>query len=133
MNESEPDTRENLGLIASLRRMLATVAELAHTRLELATVELAAELAHMQSTLLWSIAAMFSGAIALLLLALTVLVAFWDTHRMLAAGVVTAFFAIFAVGAALLVRQHVRTRPHLLSATVEELRHDAATLGGTRL
>ena len=132
MSESGPDAREDLGVFASLRRMLATAVELAHTRVELASVELAAELAHVQSTLLWSIAAIFSGALALLLLALTVLVAFWDTHRMLAAGGVTAFFAIFAVGAALLVRHRVRTRPHLLSATVEELRRDAAALGGAR-
>ena len=124
--------REDLGLLASLRRMLATAAELGHTRLELASVELAAELQHVQNTLLWSIAAMFSGAIALLLLALTVLVVFWETHRLLAAFAITAFFAIFAVGATLLVRQRIRTRPQLLSATIEELKRDAAALEGER-
>lgn len=132
MNEPEPGAREGLGLFASLRRLLATAVELGHTRLELASVELEAELHHLQSTLLWSIAAIFSAAIALLLLALTVLVVFWDTHRLLAAGAVTAFFLLFAAGAALLVRYRARTRPHLLAGTIEELKRDAATLDGAR-
>jgi len=132
VSEPDSDTRAGLGLFASLRRLLSTALELGHTRLELASVELEAELAHLQSTLLWSIAAIFSAAIALLLLALTVLVVFWDTHRVLAAGAVTAFFLLFACGAALLVRHRARTRPHLLAGTIEELKRDVASLDGAR-
>jgi uncharacterized membrane protein YqjE len=130
VSEPEPGARDSLGLFASLRRMLATLVELGHTRLELASVEFEAELHHLQSTLLWSIAAIFSAAVGLLLLALTVLVVFWDTHRLLAAGGVTAFFLLFAAGAALLVQYRVRTRPHLLAGTIEELKRDAAALDG---
>jgi uncharacterized membrane protein YqjE len=132
VSEPDPDARANLGLFASLRRLLSTAVELGHTRLELASVELEAELHHAQSTLLWSIAAMFSAAIALLLLALTVVVVFWDTHRLLAAGAITAFFLLFAGGTALLVRHRVRTRPHLLAGTIEELKRDVASLDGAR-
>lgn len=118
------------GLFDSLRRMLATLIALVQTRLELATVELEEQLAHAASVLLWSITAVFFGSLTVLLLALTIVIAFWDQHRLLAAGLVTAAFAATAAVAVLVVRHRVRTRPRFLASTVDELARDAATLEG---
>jgi uncharacterized membrane protein YqjE len=117
------------GLFASLRRMLATLITLVQTRLELVSVEIEEQIEHAATVLLWSIAAIFFASLTVLLLALTIVIAFWDDHRLLAAGLVTATFALFAVIAGLVVRHRLRTRPRFLAATVGELGRDAAELG----
>jgi len=109
------------GLIGSLQRMLATLVALVQTRLE-----------HAAGVLLWSIAAIFFASLTVLLLALTVLIAFWDEHRLLAAGLVTGSFAGLALAAVLVVRHRLRHRPKFLAATVGELRRDADALGAER-
>ncbi|MBS0394187.1 MAG: phage holin family protein [Proteobacteria bacterium] len=118
------------GLFASLRRMLATLLALVHTRLELVGVEIEEQIEHAAGVLLWSIAAIFFASLTVLLLALTVVIAFWDGHRLLAAGLVTASFAATALAAGLVVRRRLRQRPRFLAATVGELRRDAEALEG---
>ncbi len=110
--------------------MLATLAGLLETRLELVSVELEEQLSRTQSLLLWSIAALFLGSLAILLLAFTVIIAFWDSHRLLVAGLVTGFFAVAAVVATLVARHLLRTRPRFLEATINELKRDSTALGG---
>ena len=124
MSEERPDA----GLFASLQRMLATLLTLAQTRLELLTVEIEEQLQRAASILLWSIAAIFFGSLTVLLLAITIVIAFWDEHRLLAAGLVTATVAFAALIAVLSVRRQLRARPRLLAATAAELARDAAAL-----
>ncbi|SRR5579871_806555 len=128
----EPAAAPEAGLFATLRRALASLLELGHTRLELLTVELEEQIEHAAGVLLWSIAAIFFGSLAVLVLALTVVIAFWDTHRLLAAGLVTGALAALSLAAVLVVRVRLRHRPRLLSATVAELKRDADALDGRR-
>ena len=75
------------GLFASLRRMLATLidarADAARARLRSRSRSSCERAA---AVLLWSIAAIFFASLTVLLLALTIVIAFWDEHRLLAAG-----------------------------------------------
>ena len=112
--------------------MLATLIELVHTRLDLVGVELQTEVQRATSLLVWAIAALLCGVVAVVLLAVTVLIAFWDTHRLLAAGCITAVFALSAAGMALFVRHRIRTRPRMFASSVDELKRDAAALAGPR-
>jgi uncharacterized membrane protein YqjE len=116
------------GLFASLRRMLATLLELGSTRLELVSVELQEQIEYAAGVLLWGIAAIFFASLTVLLLAFTIVIAFWDQHRLLAACLVTAAFALIALTAVVIVRRRLRTRPRFLAATAEELKRDAAAL-----
>ena len=116
------------GPFASLRRMATTLVELARTRVELVSVEFEEQLEYATKLLLWGAAAIYFGSLALLLLALTIVIAFWDSHRLLAALLVTGAFAAGAVVAAVAVRRRLRRRPRFLSATGAELRRDAAAL-----
>jgi uncharacterized membrane protein YqjE len=127
---TDPDLGEQggSGLFGSLRRALANLIELAHTRLQLLSVEMEARLLNSRLVMLWSVVALFSASLAMLMLTLTILIIFWDTHRLLAAGIITAFFALVAIAAALVVRHRVRTRPRLLAASISELKRDAAAL-----
>lgn len=132
MTQPEPDAQDQPGFFDSLRRALATLIEIAHLRLELVGVELEASVQHWLNVLLWSALALFSGSLAILMLLLTVLIAFWDTHRMLAAGLITGLLAGTALAAMFVVRRRIRTHPRLLATTVAELRRDAAALRDTR-
>ena len=116
------------GLFDSLKRMTATLLELAHLRLELISVEIEDQIAYAANILLWGIAAIFFGTLTVLLLAFTIVVAFWDNHRLLAAGLVTGAFALIALGAILIVRARLQRRPRFLAATSEEFKRDAAAL-----
>ncbi|HXQ64379.1 MAG TPA: phage holin family protein [Steroidobacteraceae bacterium] len=124
------DDFPELGLFASLRRMLAALIALAHTRLELVSVEIEEQIGYAAGVLLWSITAIFFGSLAVLLLALTIVIAFWDDHRLLAAGLVTGAFALVAVIAVLTVRARLHRRPRFLGATVDEMKRDVASLEG---
>jgi uncharacterized membrane protein YqjE len=132
MAELDPGERAGFGLFGSLRSALANLIELAHTRLQLLSVEMEARFLNSRQVMLWSVVALFSASFALLMLTLTVLIIFWDTHRLLAASIITVFFAILAVAAALVVRHRVRGRPRLLADTINELKRDAAALHETR-
>jgi uncharacterized membrane protein YqjE len=130
VSETGADAGAGLGLFASLRRLITTLVELVHSRLDLVGIELQLEVQHATSLLLWAFAGIVCGTVALVLLAVTVLIAFWDTHRLLAAGCITAVFALASLGMALHVRRRVRTRPRLFGATLDELQHDVAALKG---
>ncbi len=117
------------GLFASLRRMLATLLELGSTRLELVSVEVQEQIEYATGVLLWGIAAMFFASLTVLLLALTIVIVFWDEHRLLAAGLVTVGFALITVAAIVIVRRRLDRRPRFLSASAGELKRDAAALG----
>jgi len=118
------------GLIASLRRVCATLIELAHTRLELVSVEVEEQIGAMAKLMLWGAAAIYFASLAMLLLAASIIIACWDSHRLLAALAVTLAFALAAVGAALGLRRRLRRRPRFLAATRGELKRDAAALDG---
>jgi uncharacterized membrane protein YqjE len=124
------DTREERpGLLVSLRGMLATALQLLQTRLELFTTELEEEMHRVAALLLWSIIAIFFGGLFVLMLAVTIVIAFWDEHRLAAAIVMTSIFAIVVLVSGLIVRAKMRSHTRLLSLTLEELRRDHASLG----
>lgn len=116
------------GLFGSLRGFLATLLGLAHTRLALASAEFEEAVERLAEMLLWSAVALTLGVLALLLLALTVVIAFWDEHRLLAAGAVTLIGFLAAGAAAWRVRALTAERPRLLTDTLAELQRDIEVL-----
>ncbi len=117
------------GLFASVKRLLATMLELGSTRLSLISVEIQEQIEYAAGLLLWGVTAIFFGSLTVLLFALTILIVFWDTHRLLAAGLITGAFAVIAIVAALTVRGLLRRRPQFLADSAAELKRDAAALG----
>ena len=122
------EVRPEVGLFESVRRMMATLLELAAVRLELISVEIEDQIAYAAGVLLWGIAAIFFGALTVLLLAFTVVIAFWANHRLLAAALVTGAFALISISAVFVVRARLRRRPRFLAATAEEFKRDAAAM-----
>jgi uncharacterized membrane protein YqjE len=116
------------GFVAALRRVVATLLALIATRVELLSVDIEEGLWHAAGVMLLVASALCLGFLALLMLAVTVVIAFWDDHRLLAAGLVTLFFALAALGAGLAARSRLARRPRFLAASLDELEADSAAL-----
>jgi uncharacterized membrane protein YqjE len=101
---------------------------IAQTRLELLSTELQEEVHHAAGILVWSAIAVLAAGIGLFTLTLLVVFIFWDTHRVLAAVVMTSAFFVIAAAAALVLRAKIRSKPRLLDATLAELSRDRASL-----
>lgn len=131
--DNSPDIkspRASLGIFDSLKQLLGTVAAIAQTRIELLGTEVEEQVAHLSSMLLWTIVALFLAFTTVVLLAVVVLVVFWDTNRVLAAVLLAAGFALLGLLSLWRVRTLVQGRPHLFQATLEELSKDRDQLGG---
>lgn len=111
-------------LLASASGLLATAVGIGRTRLELASVELREELNRTSELLVWGAVALLAAAGGILFAGLAIVFAFWDTHRTLAAVLVTLAYFGLAAGAGLSLRSRLRNRPGFLQATLAELSRD---------
>jgi len=111
-------------------RFINTALALAHTRVELASVEFAEERQRLKRSAMLIAGAVFMFSFALLGIAAWIVVYFWDTYRLEAIAAVTLAFAI--VGGFLLWRNAALAResPTPFSETLAELAKDRAWLAG---
>jgi len=124
------ETRRTEGLFDSLRKLAITLVAIVHTRLEIVASEIDEARARLARIIVLAAVAGFCVAIAVNLLVLLVAVAFWDSNRLLAIGVLVGIFGVASVVASLMLWTAVKRRPKLLSATIAELRKDRAKLEG---
>jgi len=119
-------------LLRSGTQLAGTLLAIVETRFDLLTTEISEDTQRGVRILLWASVALLAGFAGLLFAGVTVLIVFWDDHRVGAAlGVTLAFLAIMAV-AILVSRGRLRERPRLLDATRTELRRDVDLLRGRR-
>lgn len=107
-------------LRAGLRALLAH----AETRAALAANEFEEQALRLLEVALWAAAALLLFSIALVFAALFVVLMFWDTNRLLAAGLVVAAFIAGGAVSMLMVRAGLAARPKFLAATIAEFRKD---------
>jgi uncharacterized membrane protein YqjE len=116
------------GLLASIRHFGATMIALLHTRIELLSTEVEEELQRGVIILLWMMLALLFGGLAIVMLAVTLLVIFWDEHRVAVAVLITVTFIVAAGVMAYLARARIADKPRFMAATIEELKRDRAYL-----
>lgn len=119
-------------MFESLRHLLAQLLALLQVRVELLTTELSGEVRRAAVILVWAAVALLFGALTMLMLTVTIIVALWEQHRLLAAGLITLGFMLVAALALWQVVRRVRGRRPLLAASLEELRRDRAALDAAR-
>jgi len=120
--------RSASGLFRSLTRLVATAVALVQTRLELFTTELQEEVQRAAELLIWTFVALLAAGAGVIFIGATIIIAFWDGPRLLAAILVTSGFLLLAVFAVVIVIVKLRRTPRLLEATRAELRKDRAEL-----
>ena len=119
-----PDVGPVSGLFKSLTNLVATVVGIVHTRVELLTTELQEEVHRVAELLVWTVIALLAAGMGLFLGALAIIFVFWDTHRLLAAVLVTASFFAIALVAVVVLQAKLRSKPPMLDATLAELAKD---------
>ena len=121
-----------LSMFDSIRRLVDTLVGIAQTRIALLGTEVEEQVARLTSMLLWTIVALFLAFTTAVLIAVAILIAFWDTNRILVAVLLAAGFALLALISFMRVKAVARRRPALFKATLEELVKDRDRLGGKR-
>ncbi|MGJ7915720.1 phage holin family protein [Massilia sp. LXY-6] len=115
-----------MALFATAGRIASTLVAMVGTRLELAAVEFQEDARRLLGYLAWSMLAVFLAAGAVMLVALFVILLFWDTYRLQA---VAAMAAVLGLGAFLIVssvRSRLNAQTPLFATTLAELRKDIA-------
>lgn len=125
---SEETPAGERGLLDSLKGLVASLIAIAHTRLALLSTELEEERQRLLSVLVLLLVALFCLGVGVLLLALLVVVAFWDSYRLQALAGMTGIFLATGVAAFGLARHALRTRPKLFAASLAELSKDRQQL-----
>jgi len=123
-----PGTSSRGGLFDSLKVLAATLIAIAHTRLELLSTELEEERVRLSSMLAWTLVALFCAGLGVVLATLFVVLALWDTHRLLVLGIPAILFILGAALAWLVVRGKARAKPRLFAASLTELSKDREEL-----
>jgi uncharacterized membrane protein YqjE len=115
-------------LLRSATRLCGTLLAMLQTRIDLLTTEISEDLERGVRVLIWGMVAALAAVFSLLLAGITLIVYYWDTHRMAAAIGVTAGFVVLSVVAARAARARLHEKPRLLDASRTELRRDVAAL-----
>ena len=121
-------TSNSGGLLRSLSILLANLLAVARTRGELLQVELEEEKLRLASIVIYAVAAAVFLALAVVALTFFVMVLFWDTHRVMAAGVIVLAYAVIGIVCACIAHSRSRVKSKLFSASLAELGKDGARL-----
>ena len=125
---SDKTPGESRGLLESLSTLAATLVAIVHTRLDLLSTDVEEGRAHVLSLLVLALAALFFIGVGVVLAAILLVVAFWDSHRLLALGSLAGFFLAAGVGAGAYALHKARTKPRLFAASLSELLKDRQQL-----
>ncbi len=116
------------GLLESLSALSATLVAMAHTRLDLLSVDLDEALEHATALLLLAVAGLFCCGVGVMLASILIVAAFWDTQRLLALGGLAAIFLAVATATMWLAVHKARAKPRLFAASMAELFKDRQQL-----
>ncbi|HLY97069.1 MAG: phage holin family protein [Sideroxydans sp.] len=120
---------EHTGLLGSLKRLLSTLAGVVTTRLELLVNEWQEEQLRLVRMLAYALLAVFCLSMGVLLLALFLVVLFWDEHRLAVLGALTLAFFVSGGVLVMMVQSKWRQGSKLFSASLAELARDRRSLG----
>jgi uncharacterized membrane protein YqjE len=113
------------GMFSTVTRLLQRLRDTAELRLELFLLELKEERVRLVDALLLTGIAIVFALMTLVMLTLTVVVIFWDSHRLLVLTVITVLYAVAAAVAIMKLRSRLQ-RWESFSATMEEFKKDSA-------
>ena len=125
---SERTSGGSKGLLESLTTLAGTLVAIAHTRLDLLSADLEEERAQLLSLLVLTLAALFCLGIGVVLVTILLVVAFWDTHRLLALGALAGLYLVIGMGVWVFVLHKARTKPRLFAASLSEVFKDRQQL-----
>ena len=112
------------GLLHSVGRLANTLLAIGQNRLELLSLDLEDDRAHMWAILLLTVLALFCLAVGTLLVTVVLVLHFWDEHRVLVLAVLAMTYIACGIGAWCVALHRTRTKPRLFTASLAELHKD---------
>ena len=113
-----------MALFSAVGRIASTLVAMVGTRLELAAVEFQEDTRRLLGYLAWSLLAVFLAAGGTMLVALFVILLFWDSYRLQAVAGMAVLLAAGAGVIVMSVRSRFKAQAPLFSDTLAELRKD---------
>lgn len=80
---ADSTSADGKGLLNSMTTLVGSLVNIVYTRLELLSTDLEEDRQHLLSLVILSLVALFSLVIGVVLVAILLVVIFWDTHRLL--------------------------------------------------
>lgn len=126
MNPESQDSvsGQQTGLMGSLKTLAATLVGIGCTRLELLSSEIEEQRVWLSSMLLWTLISLFCAAVGIVLVAILLVVVFWDTYRLLTLFILVFVFVLGAIISSQVALGKARAKPKLFSTSLAELSKD---------
>lgn len=119
---------ETKGLLESLSAFATTLVSVAHTRLELLSLDLEEDRAHLFTLVVQYLIAAFFLVVGLVIAIILVVFALWENHRLFALSLVAGVFLLMGFGIGCYALYKSKTKPRLFSASLSELAKDQQAL-----
>ncbi len=119
---------EGQGLFHSLKQLLASLIGIARTRAELLSLEVEEEVERFAKLALCAILSLFFLGVAVVLVAILIVVAFWENDKLLALSLLAAFFSIIGLYSGALFLKKAKSRSRLFSQSLAEFSKDLSEL-----
>ena len=119
---------ERVGILDSLTNLAASLVAIAHTRLELLSVDLEEEREHLLLLLVCTLTALFCIGVGVVLSAILLVAIFWDSYRLQVLGFLAVLFLVVGIATWLHAMRRARTKPRLFEASLTELFKDRQQL-----
>ncbi len=128
---TDPDAPAGRGREAGpLRSLLSSALGLLQSHVELAGVELQEEKERLRQAAAVGVLAVIGLGMGLLMFSALLVVAFWDSHRLLVLGLLTLGYLAIGIGAVAFMRRRLSDQPQPFAATLAELEKDRERLRG---
>jgi uncharacterized membrane protein YqjE len=113
-----------MAIAETVGRIGGTLVAMVQTRLALAAVEIEEESQRLLGYFVLALLSLILFGIAMVLVALTIILVFWDSYRLEAAIALAAAFAAAGTWVMFRLKASIATKPRLLAATAAELNKD---------
>jgi uncharacterized membrane protein YqjE len=124
---AENSTSSN-GLLHSLTVLASSLVSIAHTRLELLSADLEEDREHLLTLVILSLVSFFSLMVGVVLVAILLMVVFWESHRLLMLGTLAGVFLVVGLATCSFAIHKAKTKPRLFLASLLELAKDSQQL-----
>lgn len=111
-----------------MKNLTATFIAIAHTRLDLLRTDLEEERLRLMSLLLMALVSFFCLCVGIVFLAILIVVALWDTHRLLVLSTVAGVFLLTGAVFCGIAIHTLKTMPRMFAASLAELSKDQQQL-----
>ena len=113
-----------MAIIETVGRIGGTLLSMVETRLQLAALDIEEESQRLLGYFMLALLSLILFGIAMVLVALTIILVFWDTYRLQAALALAALFGAAGTFFMMKLKTAFATRPRMLASTVAELNKD---------